>query len=204
MLSEMAAPDWTGNRTGGPRRTGGQDRARAGPGPEDRTGSTAETARADGLQRWTKAGDGHHQHQGQDRTGARADGGAVAERIETAIENRRAKTPPARRPGPSASRAGGVLCARCSLLIAGYIRPPSPHQPARQDAGTGLADGDRDRPATPDHKTAPAQDSTHTRTGANQNRARGRRYSLDTPRRLRVRERRIFLGMKNFFRLPPR
>ena len=87
----MAAPDWTGNRTGGPRRTGGQDRARAGPGPEDRTGSTAETARADGLQRWTKAGDGHHQHQGQDRTGARADGGAVAERIETAIENRRAK-----------------------------------------------------------------------------------------------------------------
>ena len=116
----MAAPDRTGNGTGGPRgpearTTQEPDRERrtepnrAGPArqedrhgnrtapdrersqPEDRTGSTAETARADGLQRWTKAGDGHHQHQGQDRTGARADGGAVAGRIETAIENRRAK-----------------------------------------------------------------------------------------------------------------
>ena len=93
----------------------------------------------------------------------------------------------------------GVLCARYSLLIAGYIRPLPP--PASQ-ARPGPADGDRARPATPDHKTAPAQDSTHTRTGAKQNRARGRRYSLDTPRRLRVRERRIFLDVKEIFPLP--
>ena len=81
-----------------------------------------------------------------------------------------------------------------------YTPLPPTSQPG-QDR-TGPADGDQARPATPDHKTAPAQDSTHTRTGANQNRARGRRYSLDNTRRLRVRERRIFLGVGEFFPLP--
>lgn len=69
-------------------------------------------------------------------------------------------------------------------------------------ARTGSANGDQAGPARPDHQTAPAQDSTHTRTGANQRRTRVRRYSLGAHDCLRVRERRIFLGVGEFFPLP--
>jgi len=44
----------------------------------------------------------------------------------------------------------------------------------------------------------------YTRGRELESRARGYRYSRGACPRLRVRERRIFLGMKNFFRLPPR
>ena len=128
--------------------------------------------------------------------------GQVAPVVENGLARRTRRTGPGPGSGPDQPRRRG-LCVRYSLLIAGYIRPlPPTSQPVR--SWPGPADGDRAGPDTPDHKTAPAQDSTHTRTGANQDRARGRRYSLGLPRRLRVRERRIFLGMKNFFRLPPR
>ena len=130
--------------------------------------------------------------------------GAVAPVIASGIARRASRTGPGAGPGPE-DRAGpgepdqdqGPAPDQTSR--AGPARPAPPRPPARPGQGQT-----RTRPAVPDHQTAPAQDSTHTRTGANQNRARGRRYSLGTPRRLRVRERRIFLGMKNFFRLPPR
>lgn len=79
----MAAPDWTGNRTGGPRQTGGQDRARAGPGPADRTeprrtGTAGGPARREDRHGNRTAPDGERS-QPEDRTGstaetARADG----------------------------------------------------------------------------------------------------------------------------------
>lgn len=63
-------------------------------------------------------------------------------------------------------------------------------------------DGDKPRLSAPGSKTAPVQDSTHTRTGANQNRTRVRRYSLGTSRRLRIRDRRNALGVRAFFGFP--
>ena len=123
--------------------------------------------------------------------------------IASGIARRASRTGPGAGPGPE-DRAGpgepdqdqGPAPDQTSR--AGPARPAPPRPPARPGQGQT-----RTRPAVPDHQTAPAQDSTHTHAGANQNRTRGRRYSLDTPRRLRVRERRIFLGVRGFFQLPP-
>jgi len=129
-----------------------------------------------------------------------AAGGMLPRRLKTRLQA--AQAGPDREPEPDpASRAGGVLCARYSLLTAGYIRPLPPiSQPDR--AGARPEDGDRARTAAPNHQTAPAK-IQHIRARARIKNAReGRRYSLGLPRRLRVRERRIFLGVKKFFPLP--
>ena len=121
------APDRHGGRTGtgtGPRRTGSGASRRTGPaarrrrpapmactaGPKPETASTSTRARTGPAQGVTRG------------SCCRADWNGDWKPAR--------QTPPGRRPGPPASRAGGVLCARYSLLIAGYIRPPSPHQPA--------------------------------------------------------------------------
>lgn len=226
MLSEMAAPDREPDHDQEPRRTKSRTRParsawadagpgpkdRAGPGEPDRHGTRTDAGSMDQEPRRTRrAGPARHtpaRPRAGPRPGAAA-GGRLCRWMKTALQD----TPAG--PGRSqASRAGGVLRARYSLLIAGYICPPSPHQPAGPDPnqtggqgagqdGTGGPGPDPARPATPDHQTAPAQNSTHTRTGANQNRARGRRYSLGLPRRLRVRERGIFLDVREIFSLPP-
>lgn len=70
----MAAPDWTGNGTGGPRRTGGQDHARAGPGPEAgteprRTGTAGGPARQEDRHGTGTTPD-RERSQPEDRTGS--------------------------------------------------------------------------------------------------------------------------------------
>lgn len=79
----MAAPDWTDNGTGGTRRAGGRDRARAGPGPADRTeprrtGTAGGPARQEDRHGNRTAPD-RERSQPEDRSGstaetARADG----------------------------------------------------------------------------------------------------------------------------------
>ena len=94
--------------------------------------------------------------------------------------------------------------------------PPGLHPPDQ----TGTApDPDRrttpDQEPDPDRRTAPDQHQPrrttkqrprkiqHIRARARIKTAReGRRYSLGLPRRLRVRERRNFLGVRGFFRFP--
>ena len=167
----MAAPDWTGNRTGGPRRTGGQDRARAGPGPADRTAPDRHGRRTGTETGPRRTGSGASRRTGPAARRRRPAPTAcnAGPKPETATTSTKARTGPAQgltggllpnglkrrlKTGApnsarqeAASRAGGVLCARCSLLIAGYIRPlPPTSQPGRMPGPDRRTGTGPDRP----------------------------------------------------------
>lgn len=92
--------------------------------------------------------------------------GAIAPAIENDFANCPARTRPGPAAGPDQPRRKGFYAPGLSPDSLD-IYAPYPRQPA--GPGQDWTDGPGpDRPAAPDQQNAPAQDSTHTRTGANQ------------------------------------
>ena len=183
---------------------------RTGSGSEDRTGSGQE-----GKDRHQDGGPDRRttgpRHAGEDHAGPEdhastgtgmepgADAGRIAGRIAAAIAAGKPDPPEGARRGREPRRKGFTRAVQDpdSLIYTPPYPPPGPAGPAGASSGTGSAEADQGIQQTR------LRGIQYIRARARIKIAReGSRYSLGVPLSLRVRERRIFLGVRGFSPLP--